>query len=209
MISEQVHIPVTHEDMDSLEKAGIEKRDLIEAIRRLARDMGEEMSPKVVSQSGLTEAELNILNDGGASGIEDGDSLASTRSLALAELQIKYKWLQDRALNSDKAAALLGISQSRVRQRAAPENRGLYSFTGSNAERLYPDWQFHNSKPIPQLRDLLAALSSDAHPVTVYRFMTTRNPDLVTEELDRAPSPRDWLIAGFNVKPILELVRDI
>jgi hypothetical protein len=52
---------------------------------------------------------------------------------------------------------------------------------------------------------VVARLDAELHPLSVYRWFTLRNPDLVPEDLPGPLSPRDWLRRGLPVEPVAEL----
>lgn len=101
----------------------------------------------------------------------------------------------------EETATLLQIDPSRVRRRL--RDHALYGFKLGAATRI-PRWQFTSQgTPLPRLRAVLEALPNDLHPLEVAGFMTTADPDLTVG--NEQVSPREWLEAGANAAPILEL----
>jgi len=84
-----------------------------------------------------------------------------------------------------------------------PAGLGLLTARRTDGQVGYPAWQFEAGKPLPGLRDVLAAFPRDFHPLDIERVMTT--PD---EELD-GQSPREWLVAGASPARVLAFVDDL
>lgn len=205
-------INVNSQDLQALGNAGINKADIEQMLHALATDLRSGNEAAVHDQAnGLTAAEIEILREGGAYGLDDTSpgALARSRRLAVMRLQLEFKQLQRDSLYASAVAELLGISAARVRQLTNPGNPGLYSFKGARSKAWFPRWQFVESSVIPNLRLVLQTLSPQAHPVTVQQFMTQVNNDLWSSELEENLSPRDWLIAGYPAEPVLSLIRDI
>ncbi|MCL7944675.1 hypothetical protein [Marinobacter sp. ATCH36] len=125
------------------------------------------------------------------------------------DLQVKFKRLSDESLVTQQVAELLGISPSRVRQLSTPDEPGLYVLVGLNEQRRYPPWQFQDGGRLPHLQQLLKAIRRDAHPFTVCHFMTTKTHDLESGKTGWLRSPREWLIAGNEPEPVLQLARNL
>jgi hypothetical protein len=105
-------------------------------------------------------------------------------------------------LDTAAVAELLGVHRTRVQHL---RNAGdLYAYRDGRLNR-YPSWQFTDQqRPLPGLRPVLAALSP-AHPSVVTGFMTTVQPDL--DPGSGPVSARDWLAAGQDPDPVVELAR--
>lgn len=211
MMPTEEQIPITSEDLQVLDRAGIDKDDMAQVLHEFARNIRRQRRPSLSRPSGLTPSEIQILKEGGASGLPT-DEVAVDQAighLSLAQLRTEFVQLHQASLSTKEVANLLGITPSRVRQRSGLSNRGLYSYDGPSDEHRYPMWQFDSKEVIPHLRQVLKALSPDAHPVTVSRFMANGNPDLEAANLDLHVAPRDWLIAGYRPETVLTLIRDI
>ena len=156
-------------------------------------------------QAGIGREDLaNIIHNVARSLRSQHDS-TSTRRIAL--LKAEFKRLRDESLGSEQVAELLGISRGRVRQLSTPEHHGLYAFRGLRQEWCYPPWQFFDGGVLPHLRELLKKVSPTSHPISVSRFMTQKNPDLQTPCLGKPLSPREWLIADYELETVLEVTR--
>lgn len=89
-------------------------------------------------------------------------------------------------------AAALGVDASRVRHRAG--DGALYAVKVGRTNR-FPAWQLDASdRPIPGLREVLAALPDDLHPLEIEGFMLACQPELRVGR--RELNPRDWLLGG-------------
>jgi len=63
---------------------------------------------------------------------------------------------------------------------------------------------------VPNVEQVFPALSPELHPVSVWRWFTSPSTELTTDESpDRPISPRDWLLAGRDPRPVAALARDI
>jgi hypothetical protein len=108
------------------------------------------------------------------------------------------------SLSMADVADLLGVDQSRVRHRIA--DGALYPVRVGRANRL-PAWQFAEGRALDALRDVLAALPDDLHPLEVAGFFTTPQPELTLN--GTSTSPREWLAAGGDPDPVLDLARSL
>ncbi len=99
-----------------------------------------------------------------------------------------------------EVAALLGVDESRVRQRLAA--RTLYGIKRGR-DWLLPDFQFERAGEVPNIGVVLPRLSSELHPVAVATWFTLPNPDLVIE--GEPVSPRDWLRSGGAARSVATL----
>src|SRR3546814_21045524 len=88
---------------------------------------------------------------------------------------------------------LLGVDRSRIHQRL--KDKSLYGYR-RGGQTLIPLYQLEEKTTLPGLEQVLRALDPDAHPLSVYRFFMTPQPDLVIEGpdgLEESVYPRDWL----------------
>lgn len=144
---------------------------------------------------------------------EEADELASTGSLvevmppvtrqASARTRVKRLRILDEALGVAQVAGLLGVSESRIRQRAAA--RTLYAVKSGSTLR-FPGFQFAGGAELPNWEQVAPHFPSDAHPVAIERFMGAPHPDL---DVDGAPvSPSDWLLTGGPASTVADAVDD-
>ncbi|HEY5116467.1 MAG TPA: helix-turn-helix domain-containing protein [Nakamurella sp.] len=108
------------------------------------------------------------------------------------------------ALDTAAAADLLGVHRTRVQH--LRDDGDLYAYRDGRRNR-YPLWQFTDQRrPLPGLRRILAALGP-VHRSVVAGFMTTVQPDLDTRT--GPVNARDWLAAGRDPEPVVELARAV
>jgi hypothetical protein len=152
----------------------------------------------------LTEAESQLLDEGGFPAPHDDGERGS--GVDISTLAQDYARMCLEALSTTEAAALLHVQPSRVRQRLAA--RTLFGLAKGDRWVL-PCFQFIGGKPVPGIGKVLQVLDEALHPVTVERFFATPQPELYAEEVDRPLTPREWLQAGYDPAPVMQLARDL
>ena len=128
------------------------------------------------------------------------------RAMAIYAAILRY------SLSVKEAGKLLKVNESRVRQRLALE-RSLYGVKIRSEWRV-PEFQFEKGKLIPGIEGVFSNLSPTLHPVAVYSWFTTPNPDLelARERYQGKPrllSPREWLLLGNPPEAVVELAKDL
>jgi len=118
----------------------------------------------------------------------------------LARTAAAYAALMATSLSAPEAARLLGVDDSRIRQRLAA--RTLYGIKVSDGWRL-PAFQFDGAAVVAGLSAVLPRLAPELHPIAVARFFATPAPELELE--DTLLSPRDWLRSGHDPRVVAEL----
>jgi len=104
------------------------------------------------------------------------------------------------ALTVREVADMLHRSEVRIRQRLA--DHSLLGVRVGNAWRV-PAFQFDSGAELPGWDRVMVALPQDVHPLTVARFLDHPHPDL---DIDgEASSPRQWLRAGADPRPVIEI----
>jgi hypothetical protein len=127
-------------------------------------------------------------------------------SNALARTAAEYAALCDTSLTAGETAQKLGVDPSRVRQLLAA--RKIYGLQIRGAWKI-PVFQFEGDRLLPGLEEVVPALPEDLHPVGIYHWFPTPNPDLVPGELEQGVSPREWLLSGHSPKLVAELAADL
>ena len=113
------------------------------------------------------------------------------------------------SLTTSQAARRLGVASSRIRQRLTASHPTLYGIRLDSGWRI-PIFQFEEGGLLPGLGRVVSALSTELHPVAVYRWFTTPNPDLWPGDLADGPlCPRDWLRLGRAPDAVVELARQV
>lgn len=108
--------------------------------------------------------------------------------------------LAESSLTVSGAAERLGVDPSRVRHRLAA--RRLSGWKGQQGWRL-PAWQFTGDGVLPGLAQVLAEAGDGQPPLVLAAFMTTPQDDLLIG--DERVSPRQWLLAGGDPRPVAAL----
>lgn len=156
------------------------------------------------SRADLTQAEASALERGGFV-LADQPGAADP----LAETVAEYAALLKSSLSTADAARRLSVDASRVRQRLTSVPPTLYGIR-IGASWYIPEFQFDDNGLVPGFGEVVASLDSELHPVAVFRWFTTPNPDLsVEKQAGHDLSPRDWLRLGFPVSPVIELAANL
>jgi hypothetical protein len=132
--------------------------------------------------------------------------LSAESSNALARTTAEYAVLQNTSLTAGETAQKLGVDPSRVRQLLAA--RKIYGLQVRGAWKV-PIFQFVDDRLLPGLEEIVPALPKALHPIGVYHWFMTPNPDLAPEEFDRELSPREWLLTGHSPSIVAELATDL
>ncbi len=124
----------------------------------------------------------------------------------LAQSIVDFVALLETSLTAGRAARLLGVDVSRIRQRL--RERSLFGVEYEGEWRL-PRFQFERRKVLPSLAQVLAALPADVNPLDVAGWFLSPNPDLGLEGEPRALSPREWLLRGLPPERATALAQGI
>ncbi len=188
-----------------------EKRSLAKwyAAARAALAHNRPLTTAVTPPSGrraatdLSAAELAALQ--GVGGLKDMASVGADND-PLIQSQAQYMALLEESLSAAEAARLLRVDVSRVRQRL--RERSLYGLEYDGSWRL-PRFQFERHLVIPRLPQALKALPPDLFPLDVVDWFVLPDPELQLDS-DAAPlSPREWLVSGRPVEPVVALAHDL
>ncbi|MGH2459197.1 MAG: DNA-binding protein [Chloroflexota bacterium] len=150
----------------------------------------------------LTAAERDALRRGGM----DLAPVEWGREDPLLRTAAEYAVLVASAYTVSQVAELLQVEASRIRQRLAA--RTLYGLKDRGNWRL-PRFQFEHGQLVPHLGFVFARLRTGLHPVGVWRWFTTANPDLVVGEDETPVSPLEWLRAGFDAAKVADLAAEL
>ena len=150
-------------------------------------------------RSGLTAPEADALRRGGF----DLEPRAMGKDDPVVRAAAEHAAILASALTTAEAAARLGVSEGRVRQRFA--QRTLYGLHGRRGW-LVPSLQFASGNAeLPGWDRVVPHLPASLSPVEVLGWLTLPNADLVVGEDERPVSPRDWLLAGNDPARVAEL----
>jgi hypothetical protein len=123
----------------------------------------------------------------------------------LARTVAEYAALLKSSLSTTEAAKRIGVDPSRIRQRLTSEPPTLYGIRVSGGWVL-PEFQFDGGDLVPGIGEVVSRLNPELHPVSIFRWLTYPNPDLIAEDLDGRPlSPREWLRLGLPVQAVADL----
>lgn len=184
------------DELDQLlsERFDLQRADLLAALKTLPA-----IKPGAAA---LTEDEARLLDEAGF--IEDPVAFAQSAADIVAHTAV----LINTAYTGPELAALLGITESRVRQRRLA---GTLWAIESDGAWVYPAIQFElnlkTGKPDKQIRGLeqvFQALPPGMHPTAVAGLLRTPQLDLQVDGQPR--SILEWLRSGGPVAPVLELI---
>jgi hypothetical protein len=143
-----------------------------------------------------------------AAGATEDVAAASTATAASTR---EFTALLATSLDVAAAAALLGCTPARVRQRLNKE-RSLYGFK-QGVDWCIPRFQFIGSakkqRLLPGLDVVVPHLREDARPLAVSRFFTLPHSDLEDPSSDEPLSPKEWLAAGHPPEAVIPLAEEI
>ena len=152
----------------------------------------------------LTKAERDALIRGGLDltprDLGEDDPLARTAA--------DYAALLRRSKTVAETAKLLGVNESRVRQRLNSKPPTLYGFKLEGEWRV-PDFIFVGKRLVSGIGELASKLRPDLHPVGFFRWFTMPDPDLDVAEGEEPLSPRLWLLSGHSPGIVADLAAEL
>lgn len=152
----------------------------------------------------LTGAEAEVLSRGGLDPSRPSSGFSGGQ---LARTVAKRAAMLASSLTVSEAAGLLGVSESRIRQRIGDGT--LYAVRAFKEQRL-PRFQFADGGEVPNSGEVLREVREGVHPVSVENWFTLPNPDLYLDEDEAEPvSPRDWLRSGGSPEAVVPLAREL
>lgn len=146
----------------------------------------------LIEHGGLTAAELTP------------EALAEAASVVERAIAASIAEVRAGALTVSEVVTLLGQPRAAVLQAAASGDLYSVLVEPPATEPLLPRWQFHEGRVIPHLREVIAALPADEHPLLVQSFMTSWNEDY----LDGWP-PAAWLLAGRDPGAVVQYADEL
>lgn len=149
----------------------------------------------------LSRSDRQILTEIGV----PADDLNRPLSTSLVEEAAELLLENSTSLSAAAVASRLGRSVTRIR--GAIADGSLYGVKIGRSW-LLPTWQLTDEPaPLPHLRKVIAAVPEGASPSTIQRVMTQPSDELY---LDGTPtSPRRWLLAGQDPKPVVTLIEQL
>ena len=189
--------------IETLHKAGVRitEKELDDMLAQVVSDMVRLPLPRNPRQE-LTDADAAALERGGLS-LQPLDAPGADDPVV--KTATIYAGLLASSLTVSQAARALGVSTGRVRQEVYAGT--IYGIKDMSGWRL-PRWQFADdvSRLLPGVRQVLPHLDRGIHPVAVYTWFTSPDPDLTVDADEKAAlSPRDWLRSGRSPQVVAEL----
>jgi hypothetical protein len=160
-------------------------------------------TPAVQPSVALSRAELDALR---GVGLATEPWPADRPDDPLAQSIVDFIALVETSLGAARAARLLGVDVSRIRQRL--RERSLFGIEYEGEWRL-PRFQFERRKVLPGLAAILAALPADMNALDVAEWFLAPNSDLEPEDRARPLSPREWLLRGLPPERVAALAQGI
>lgn len=152
-----------------------------------------------VENDELTDDERAFLIEHGGLTAEDltPEALAEALAFAARSKAAVIAMVRADALSLSQIAAILDQPPAVVLQSVTAGT--VYTVAGETAddEPVFPRRQVTEGKVLPYLREVLAALPDDEHPLSIQAFMTTARG-----ELD-GRSPVSWLTGGQDPTPVI------
>jgi hypothetical protein len=147
----------------------------------------------------LADSELLVLREGGF----DLSGRTLGRADPVAQGVADYAAVLQTALSTKEAADKLGVNASRIRQRLGEGT--LYGIR-INSEWRLPLFQFVDGGLLPGFDEVVSRIDrEEVHPVALYRWLTSPNPDLYAEDVEIELSPQQWLASGRRVEPVARM----
>lgn len=165
----------------------VEPKDLAEALRSAVEALPR--AYVVPGREGLTAEEVDVARTGGL------DPGLRPRGSAdpLAESVVRHAKLIDTGFTTREAAAHLGVSDARIRQRI--DEGTLFALRHGRSWRL-PAFQFVPGGELPGWADVCRMLPPDISPVALARWLTLPHSDLGVGDDELPVAPLDWLMGG-------------
>jgi hypothetical protein len=176
---------------------GLQAEDVVDVLNAGLTALTAEDAPA------LTAEEARVLASGGL----DASALRLDEIAPIFRTGAEHRRLLASSLSVEQTARLLGVNASRIRQRLTAQPPSLYGIKDGKRWRV-PRFQFAGRKAIPGIAAVVAALPTSLHPVAVYRWLTSVNPDLYRDRKEEhAISPLDWLRTGGSPDVAADLAR--
>lgn len=151
----------------------------------------------------LSKAELEAIEEVGLVG---KPSVGHATHDPLTRTIVDYMALIETSLSTAEAAAMLGLHESRIRQRI--RDQSLFGVKYEREWRL-PRFQFGRKKVLPGLAEVLAALPPELNPLDVATWFLQPNIDLEADAEKPVPSPRAWLLRRRLPSTVAQLARHL
>jgi excisionase family DNA binding protein len=149
---------------------------------------------------GLTAGEVEVARRGGLvpEAVDGPDPMVRA--------VVHHAGLLKTGLTTATAAARLGVTDARIRQRI--EERSLFAMRSGHRWRL-PDFQFVGNLEVPGWSIVCRRLPNEVSPVALDRWLRLPHPDLVADGADDGLAPLQWLHQGRLPDRVAELASSL
>jgi hypothetical protein len=149
----------------------------------------------------LTQVEAALLDK---AGLVEGGAWPGAFEKSL----IEFGLLVNQSFTLEKAAKILGVNPSRLRQRLAEHT--LYGIKEERSWRI-PTFQFDakRKKLVRGIEKVVPHIRLDAHPLAVARWFSMPHQDLVVGDDELPVTPVQWLTGGGAVEIVADLASEI
>jgi hypothetical protein len=152
------------------------------------------------AMTGLPAEEARLMELLGAPE-QSSEQASKNRALNATKSAALFSAMVAKAYTPEEVASHIGVSASRLRQRAGESS--LFCISSARG-RIYPRFQFNDDgTEVPGMGRLLKMIRKDIYPLGLYNFMM-----LPTNDLDGA-TPVEWLKAGRPVSEIARLAQSL
>lgn len=184
------------------------RSDVVELVSHLPSDrlsVAAELLTDMLAheQSGtrnLTASELSAL---GRLGLSETDILEPTNLSAVARGRMREQELKQCGYTVSEAAAILGVTAARVRQRCSDGSLVAQRQSGG---WFIPALQFPHGRPLHGWAHVARAIPRDTPLLVLERALDTPSPQLRVEGEDLTPS--QWLEQGGDPAPAATALTD-
>jgi hypothetical protein len=125
-----------------------------------------------------------------------------------AELAARETAVTSSALTASEAAKRLSVSPTRVRQRLTSDPPTLIGRRVAGGEWRLPAFQFDQRNVVAEWGSEVIAALPAGMSLGYLQALFTRPNDVLRDENGRPLSPIDWLAAGHDPTPLVELARN-
>jgi hypothetical protein len=152
----------------------------------------------------LTASEVRALLRGGL----NASPVALRGEDPLAVTAAEYAALLKTSRTTAETARLLGVNESRIRQRLSSHPPTLLGFKVEGGWKV-PAALFDGRCLVPGVERVVPELPANLHPVAFHRWFVTPSPDLEPPGNGGNLSPREWLRRGFSVEDVARLAASL
>ncbi|SDC55772.1 hypothetical protein [Rhodococcus tukisamuensis] len=180
--------------------------DFEAAVREVTgADIDREFFARIVHRLSVKDPAVLALSEHDAALLTESGFVTEPAAATAARVDrdIRMQDLVQGSLSVTAAAARLGVTIARIRQRLAAGT--LWAFT--SGRRLLPPAQFTAAGAVPHLEKVMPLVAKELHPLTVQALLTQPQPSLTVE--GRPVSIVEWLTGSAGTASDIEHVADV